>query len=65
MPNATYTLGFTVVPDWPTCRACGIQPGQQQGAATGNLQQGVLPPGTYDLYAVLDQVTLTASMTIQ
>jgi hypothetical protein len=42
-----------------------IQPGQQQGAATANLQPGILPPGTYELDAVLGPVTLTASMTIQ
>ena len=31
MPNATYTLGLTVVPDWPTWRSCGIQPASTSG----------------------------------
>jgi hypothetical protein len=45
--------------------AIDIQPGQTQSAVTASIQPGMLPAGPYDLFAVLDAVTLTASMTVQ
>ena len=34
MPNARYTFGLTVFPDWPTWRAAGIQPASTSGRET-------------------------------